>query len=183
VGSMSWTSTLGVIAACLAVGACGTTAPESGGKHGSAITAKPRLLGYATANTKPCLPPTEVELAHDLVPGIPCAISLTRYAGLPFRAGEKQVGHADLRSPTLLRQLTNELNALPQGPRGIINCPNDQGSEIVAGLSYPHDEQQQLTITLTGCAGARRENVGRSALGRLGERLIGRLERLTTHHA
>lgn len=180
---MNWTVILSVGAACLAVGACGATTPESARKHGSAITTNPKLLGYATANTKPCSSPTEAELAHDLVPGVPCAISLTRYAGLPFHTGEKQVGHADLRSPTLLRQLTNELNALPQGPRGTINCPNDQGSEMVAELSYPHDERQRLTITLTGCAGARRENVGRSALGRLGERLIGRLERLTTHHA
>lgn len=181
---MSRMSILSVVAACLlAVGACGATVPEAGRKHRSTITANPTLLGHATANTKPCSPPTEAELAHDLVPGIPCAISLTRYAGLPFYPGEKQVGHTELRSPTLLRQLTNEFNALPQSLRGTVNCPNDRGSEIVADLSYPHDERQRLTITLTGCTGARRENVGRSALGRLGERLIGRLKRLTTHHS
>jgi hypothetical protein len=178
-----WMSRLSVVAACLVV-ACGATVPEAGRKHGSTITtANPTLLGYSTANTKPCSRPTEAELAHDLVPGIPCSISLTRYAGLPFHPGEKRVGHAELHSPSLLRQLTSEFNELPQSFPGTINCPNDRGSEIVGDLSYPHGERRRLTVTLTGCAGVRRETVGRSALGRLGERLIGRLERLTAHRS
>jgi hypothetical protein len=179
---MNWMVRLCIAVMCLAVGACGASTPEAAKMQGSVATANSKPLDYKIANSRPCLPPTETELAHDLVPGVPCAISLTRYAGLPSPPGTKRVGHAKVLKPFLLRQLTKEFNKLPPNTPGVYACPNDQGSEIMASLKYPHNTQYQLRVTLSGCAGAGRESVNRSALGRLGERLIGHLEKLIAHH-
>jgi len=165
---------------CVALGACGAASSENKGQGNLGYTIAHAELGaLATkAPSKHCLPPTTTGLNQELVPGTPCAIILSRYAGLPAHVGTKLVGRVELRSPSLLRSLTSEFNALPSGVTGTIVCPNDRGSEIVASLKYPHHQALRLTITLTGCPGALRGSVSRSALGRPGEKLIGRLERL-----
>ncbi len=171
---------IAVLGACIALSACGGASDENRGSHN---------LGYTTAltesavlatrsATKRCRPPTTIELNQELVPGTPCAIVLSRYAGLPAHVGTKLVGRVELRKLSLLRRLTNEFNALPPHVAGTVVCPNDRGSEVVASLRYPRRQDLRLTITLTGCSGALRGSVTRSALGRSGAKLIGQLERL-----
>jgi uncharacterized membrane protein len=176
---------IGVFGACIVLSACGGTSDGGTSRHN---------LSYATALTEPaalatkspnrrCLSQTTTGLAQELVPGTPCTIVLSRYAGLPAHVGTRLVGRVELRSPSLLRRLTSEFNALPPHVAGTIVCPNDRGSEMVASLKYPHHQDLRLTITLTGCSGARRGSVTRSALGRAGARLIGQLERLVSRRA
>ena len=93
------------------------------------------------------------------------------------------MGRIELHSPPLIRHLTSEFNSLPPHVAGAIVCPDDDGSEIVVSLKYPHHQDLRLTITLTGCTGARRGSLTRSALGRSGAKLIGQLERLVSRRA
>jgi hypothetical protein len=178
---------LSVIGAALALSGCGVVLGGCGGARTeiegqshvvyTATPPEPAALATKVPNGH-CVPPTAADLSRELVPGTPCSIILSRYAGLPARSGAHLVGRVELRRSSLLRRLTREFNSLPPGVKGTIICPNDNGSEIVAGLRYPHREYLPLTITLSGCSGALREPVARSALGRLGGRLIGQLERL-----
>jgi hypothetical protein len=115
----------------------------------------------------------------ELIPGAPCAIVLSRYRALQVRPGTRLVGRAEIRSAPLLRQLTSEFDALPPAPKGAFACPNDNGSHITASLKYAHHRVLQLTVAISGCPEARRELVVRSALGHVGAKLIGQLERLT----
>jgi hypothetical protein len=115
---------------------------------------------------------------HQLLPGIPCEIVLTRYAGLPASPGIQLIGRADVRGAYLLRQLTMELNALRPSSSSNV-CPNDDGSEIKAVVEYAHRQTRRLTVGLSGCAEVQQGSLSRSALGRTGERLLKQLVRLT----
>jgi hypothetical protein len=115
----------------------------------------------------------------ELIPGTPCAMVLSRYRTLHQQPRLQLVGRADIRSPALLRQLTSEFDALPPAPKGGLACPNDNGSRITVDLKYRHHRTLRLTASLSGCPEARRGFVTRSALGRIGAKLIGQLEALT----
>jgi hypothetical protein len=169
---------LSVVGVCLILSACGTARSSD-----NYVNHLQPAIATTTASSKYCTLPTADALMKELVPGIPCAMSLSQYAGLPAEEGTKLVGRVELRRPSLLRRLTNEFNSLPAitGEGTIINCPNDRGGEIVAGLKYPQHEDLRLRVNLTGCPGAQRESVTRSALGSTGERLIGQLEQLVAH--
>jgi hypothetical protein len=164
-----------VVGVCVALSACGAAGKSSRHDHIGHM----ETVALATrAPSKHCIALTAARLERELVPNTPCMIVLTRYAGLPAQIGAQVVGRVKLQSPSLLQSLTSEFDALPFLSEGVRNCPSDRGSEIVADLKYPHYQYLQLTITLTGCSTARRGPVTRSALGRSGEKLIGRLERL-----
>ena len=103
---------------------------------------------------------------------------------LRYRLTHKQprlqlVGRADVRSAALVRQLTTEFDALPPVSEGGVACPNDNGSRMTADLKYSYHRTLRLTASLSGCPVARRGLVMRSALGRIGAKLIGQLEVLT----
>jgi hypothetical protein len=182
---LSKVAMIGGLGVCVALSACGGTSAESKTRHNlsySTTLTTPAAVTTKSANER-CLPPTTIGLNRELVPGTPCSVVLSRYAGLPAHVGTKLVGRVELRSPPLLRRLTNEFNALPPHVTGTIVCPNDRGSEIVAILKYPHRQDLRLTVTLTGCSGVLRGSVTRSALGRPGAKLIGQLERLVSRRA
>jgi hypothetical protein len=168
------------IGVCFVLSACSAGNGKSSGRD--RIHNAKALVLTSGVPSRHCTTPTAARLDHELVPDTPCMVVLTRYAGLPSRIGTQAVGRVKLRNPSLLRQLTSEFDALPSLPDGVYSCPNDDGSEIVAGLGYPHRQYLRLTITLTGCSTARRGPVIRSALGPSGGKLVGRLERLLALH-
>lgn len=178
-------STILVVGMCVALNACGAASNGDKGRHNLGYTTAlaESVAPVANSPNKYCLTPTATELNQELVPETPCAIVLSRYAGLPAHVGTKLVGRVQLRSPSLIHSLTSEFNSLPHHVAGAIVCPDDDGSEIVASLKYPHHQDLRLTITLTGCMGARRGSLTRSALGRSGAKLIGQLERLVSRRA
>jgi hypothetical protein len=171
------------IAACATLGGCGGMRSESTSesRYGHTTTQpEPAPVAHKLASW-PCAAPDVATEHSELIPGTPCAILLSRYRGLPARPGTQLAGRVEVRRRSLLQALTNEFNALPPPLQGNYSCPSDDGSEIVAVLKYTHHQSLRLEITLTGCSTARRGSVNRSALGRAGEQLIGRLERLVAH--
>lgn len=142
------------------------TAARSPSSQGLSVSRSCGILNVAAVRSEP-------------IPGTPCAMVLWRYRALHKPPRLQLVGRADIRSPVLLRRLTSEFDALPPVPEGGLACPNDNGSRITADLKYRHHRTLRLTASLSGCPEARRGLVTRSALGRIGAKLIGQLEALT----
>ena len=105
-------------------------------------------------------------------------MTLCRYAGLPYRRGQKLVGFAYVRRESVIERLTRELNALPPVPEGTFACPEEDGSEVAVVLRYEHERALLIEIGLTGCPDAVRGAIRRWGLGSAGNRLISDLERL-----
>ena len=105
-------------------------------------------------------------------------MTLCRYAGLPYRPGQRLVGFAYVRRESVIERLTRELNALPPVPEGTFSCPSDNGSEAAVALRYAHERPMLIKIGLTGCPEAVRGAISRWGLGPPGARLISDVERL-----
>ncbi|HTX10309.1 MAG TPA: hypothetical protein VME22_16930 [Solirubrobacteraceae bacterium] len=50
-------------------------------------------------------------------------------------------------------------------PAGPINCPDDDGSEIVALLTYPGGQRLTIRVDLTGCGTVTNGSVVRTTMG------------------
>jgi hypothetical protein len=161
-----------IILACLALFSYGATYAFS--VHKSARSGAFMTTTQLT-ETGYCQYPNIPAKNHDLVPGIPCEMTLFRYSGLS--GGIRLVGSIRLHDHAVLRRLTSAFNALRSPGNGNYNCPDDNGSKIVAILKYQY-QSLRLTFDLSGCATVRRGDVIRLALGHAGARLAVQLERL-----
>jgi hypothetical protein len=114
-----------------------------------------------------------------LAPAGASTIRLCRYAGRPHIA---LVSSRLLRDRRLVGGLARELDRLPPSPAGPVNCPNDDGSQILALLAYP-GRALTVSVDLAGCRLVTNGSVGRTAAGMgspatLGPQLVAQLERL-----
>jgi hypothetical protein len=167
-----------IIGIGLTLGACG-------GTHAAVMRRAPVERRTTTARTEavgsgPCRISRVAasEPGGQLVPGTPGAMTLCRYAGLPYRLGQRLVGFAYVRRESVVERLTRELDALPPVPEGTFACPDDNGSEAAVVLRYAHKRPMLIEIRLTGCPDAVRGAIRRWGLGPPGARLISDLERL-----
>ncbi len=88
----------------------------------------------------------------------------------------------------LARLLVREFDRLPRFAPGAIACPMDDGSQVVALLSYPGGHAVSISVGLSGCLRVTNGDIVRTALGigpspRSGPALLARLERLTRYRS
>lgn len=114
------------------------------------------------------------------------AIRLCRYAGLTARRRFALIRSRLVRQGHLVTELLGEFDALPRLPRGVINCPEDDRSQIVALLAYPGGHELTISVGLSGCGVVTNGGLLRTALGfgsppstPLGPDLLAKLEGLT----
>lgn len=152
-GQLAWAA-----AACAALAGCGTLANPS-----------PR----ATATLPPACPQRVVTRLGpegwtaarvQLAPAGANAIRLCRYAGLNASPRLALTGSRLVRGSRLVSGLAGELDALQPLPRGVLNCPEDDGSQIVALLAYPGRHVVTIGVGLTGCRVVANGSVTRTAL-------------------
>ncbi len=120
---------------------------------------------------------------HNLAPTGASAIRLCRYSGLNDHPPLILVRARLLNRPRLVAQLVKRFDGLPSGPQGAVSCPADDGSEIVALVSYPGGHRVRISVGLTGCLGVSNGSVNRTASGygphpARGPRLLAELKRL-----
>ena len=145
-----------------------TVLPPRCPQHGSAIV-RARAFGssgWAAAHKQ-------------LAPAGSSTIRLCRYAGRPHIA---LVSSRLLGGRPLVAGLVRELDRLPAFPAGPVNCPNDNGSQILALIAYP-GHALTISVDLTGCRLVTNGSVGRTAAGMgspaaFGPQLVAQLERL-----
>ena len=156
---------LGLVATCLVFVGC------AGARTATApVATRPPSLRAALPPRCPHTAPVRLPgerwppARRQLAPAGASAIRLCRYAGLNARPRFALVRSRLLRDGRLVRILVHAFDGLPLFPRGPVNCPNDDGSQIVALLAYPNDHVVTISIGLTGCRGVGNGSVARSAL-------------------
>jgi|GEM_PF-1532588 len=107
------------------------------------------------------------------------SLLLCRYHGLNPAATARRLQSSRLiRARPEIAALAAGLNALPMLPK-VVNCPFDDGSEIVATFGYPIGGDAVVQIGLTGCriVSASHPPV-RTASGKRGKNLLAQLTAL-----
>ncbi len=120
---------------------------------------------------------------HELAPAGASEIRLCRYSSLNAHPALRLTHARLLDQASLVTQLVRRFDGLPREPRRVFACPADDGSKIVALLSYPSGHQLQISVGLKGCELVTNGSVGRTAAGfgshpNRGPRLLAQLERL-----
>jgi hypothetical protein len=86
-----------------------------------------------------------------LVPKGAGGVLLCRYGGLNAPAPRGLERERLVTSRARIARLTTDFDALRPQPPGIVNCPLDDGSEIVATFRYPSRGEDVVTVGLSGC--------------------------------
>jgi hypothetical protein len=86
-----------------------------------------------------------------------------------------------IRRLAAVRRLAHEFNALRsvQPGGGVIACPADDGSKVIAFFRYPSAPDDPVTVNLRGCRSVTNGQVVRSALIDPGQKLLRHIEKLT----
>jgi hypothetical protein len=100
-----------------------------------------------------------------LAPRGAVAIRLCRYSGLNAHPSLALVSSRLLMRPALVEGLVSEFDRLPSPPRGVVHCPADDGSQILARLGYPDGRQVMISVGLAGCEAVTNGSVRRTAAG------------------
>jgi hypothetical protein len=127
----------------------------------------------------PKLPSATPSSRGELVPAGATSLLLCRYHGLnPAVTARRLEGMRLVTAAPRIAQLAVELDALPKLPRGIIACPFDDGSEIVATFRYPRARADVVDVGLAGCRVVANGRLSRTAIGAAGVRLLAQLTAL-----
>jgi hypothetical protein len=170
------------ILAALAVGltACGAARAARPGSAPSGPSARPPACA-AIGPTR--VPPNSWSQARSqLAPAGATAIRLCRYAGLNDHPQRGLLRSALVTSRTTVASLVQDFDRLPAAT-GTFNCPVDDGSAIVALLTYPHGRALTISVGLRGCQSVTNGDLRRTASGandQPGAALVAQLERLTS---
>jgi hypothetical protein len=178
-GRSRWPAIAVVVATAAAVIAGG------GGSVRSVVWSPARALTPAACSAKaPATLSREGWSAarHVLAPPGAGTIRLCRYSGLNARPPLALVASRRLESRRLVRRLVREFDRLP-ALRGVVACPNDDLSQIIALLSYPAGRLVSINVGLSGCALVTNGSVHRTAAGfgtppPFGPQLVAQLEQL-----
>lgn len=156
-------------AACAALAGCGNLANP---KPPAATVVPPRCPERVVAH----LGPEQWAAARQrLAPARASAIRLCRYAGPNARRPFALIGSRVVRGGRLVSGLVGELDTLRPLPKGVISCPEDDGSQMLALLAYPSRQVVTISAGLTGCRIVTNGSVVRTASG---SQLVGQLEGL-----
>ncbi len=174
-----WGLALLVVVALSGGGAAAAGFGLAGSHHPAASAGNPPRCSHKESQVSP---PRWPAAEHKLAPTGASEIRLCRYSSLNSQP-PLTLEHARLLDRAgLVAQLVRRFDGLPRAPRGVF-CPADDGSEILALVSYPNGRQVQISVALTGCEGVTNGSVNRTAAGyarhpRRGPRLLAQLERL-----
>jgi hypothetical protein len=116
--------------------------------------------------------------AHVVAPPGAVALRLCRYSGLNDHPRLSLVRTADVRRRARVARLVGLLDRLPD-MTSPVSCPNDDGSRIVALVSYPRRRVLPLDVALRGCQTVSNGRVHRTAARPPGPAVIAALKRLT----
>jgi hypothetical protein len=171
------------VLAAIAVGltACGAA---SAAKPASTPSGPPasRPPACVAAGPNRIAPNSWSQARSQLAPTGASAIRLCRYAGLNGHPPRSLVRAALVTSRTTVASLVQAFDRLPAGT-GTFSCPVDDGSAVVALLSYPHGRVLTISVGLRGCQVVTNGDLRRTASGTNGQpgpALVSRLERLTS---
>lgn len=173
-----WGELVWAAAACATLAGCGTLANPSPRAAAALPPACPHRVAVRLG------PERWVAARTRLAPAGASPIRLCRYAGLNARPRLALIRSRLLRSSRDVSGLVGELDALQSLPRGVINCPDDDGSQILALLAYPNRHVVTISVGLTGCRIVTNGSVVRTAVGvgspppGDGQQLVSQLERL-----
>jgi len=123
------------------------------------------------------LPSTAPAGGGELVPTGATSLLLCRYHGLNPAATARRLEGMRLVTSGIA-QIAAEFDSLPKLPRGIMACPFDDGSEIVATFRYPRARADVVDVGLAGCRVVTNGRLSRTAIGPAGARLLARLTAL-----
>lgn len=101
---------------------------------------------------------------HELAPPHSVAIQLCRYSAELGRPALRLVNSRRLTAPRAVAFFAGELAALPT-THGIVVCPDDDGSQVIATLTYSQSRNLAVSIGLQGCETATNGTVSRTASG------------------
>jgi hypothetical protein len=121
---------------------------------------------------------------RQLAPSGASAIRLCRYSGLNGQPRLTLIRSITIDAASVVGELVRELDRLPSD-HGVMACPADDGSEILALLAYPGDHAVTISVGLRGCETVTNGSVNRVALGlgsppAFGPQLVSQLEHLTS---
>ncbi len=97
-----------------------------------------------------------------LAPAGARAVLLCRYGPLPKTGLERSVF---VSGPGEIARLVSDFNRLPLFPRRGVNCPFDDGTEVVAHLRYTGGRTVEIAVSLTGCGLVSNGTLTRSVSG------------------
>lgn len=170
----------------LAVGltACGSASAANSASHPAAATPEPPARTAACPDTAPAQFPANSwsSARAELAPAGPTEIRLCRYAGLNARPSRALTRTALITNSATVTGLVRGFDRLPSAS-GTFHCPLDDGSEIVALLTYPHERTVTISVGLRGCQTVTNGDLRRTAAGTSGQpgpTLVAQLERLTS---
>ncbi len=177
-------SVAAAFAACAVITGCGASSSPATGRPavGAALPAP-----CATKAPSRVPAPRWSAARAKLAPPNPSAIRLCRYSGLNAHPRLTLVGSRLLDSRSAVQQLVSEFDRLPS-LTGAVACPADDGSQILAALTYPAGHEVTITVGLTGCDLVTNGSVHRSAAGigsprPFGPQLVAELEHLVPAHS
>jgi hypothetical protein len=102
---------------------------------------------------------------NSLAPAGPAAIRLCGYLGLNAHPRLTLAASRLVSSRAVMNRLVGELDHLPRMATGAINCPADDGSAIVALLTYPGGHRLTIRVGLTGCGVVTNGSMMRTTMG------------------
>jgi hypothetical protein len=158
----------------LGVAGCGQAASQQSGSTAQRLqTTAQHIASHAVSSSdlppkctrrEPSgIPPNKWAPTHSkLAPFGAVAIRLCPYGQLPDVALLRR--SPLLTTPSLIKRLLVRFDELPTPPLHVV-CPMDNGSEIVALLSYRAGQRVTVTVRRTGCAQTTNGNLVRSASG------------------
>jgi hypothetical protein len=171
------TRLVSALAAAIAIGLTACGAATAAGP--AAVKAGPPPSPAACPPAAPtAIPPNSWAAARsELAPPGATSVRLCRYSSIPSRL----VRSVLIGTRSTVTTLVAELDQLPPF-KGSYACPNDDGSQVVALLTYPNGRRVTVVAHLRGCSPVANGSVVRTALGQpgqVGPKLLAQLARLT----
>jgi hypothetical protein len=162
----------GLIAGC---GSATGLVPD--GQVPSARAAATEVVGGRCPQQKPQYVANQGKgLGDSLVPVTATRMIVCRYDGLNGSHPLALAGQGTVTDPAAVKSWRKRFNALAKPGSGRVNCPNDDGSGLLAGFLGSHGAATVVKVDLAGCQFATNGTIARNAGGSDG--FLGDLGRL-----
>ena len=151
-------------ALCAGCGGAGAGQVPAGQLPSARAAAAQITGGRCPKQEPPYVASTGKGLGGALVPGSPRTMVVCRYAGLNDAPPLGLEGEGTVTDEASVRAWRQRFDALPT-PRGRFNCPNDDGSALLAGFAGGRGAAVVVKVELRGCQFASNGATSRSAAG------------------
>jgi len=102
-------------------------------------------------------------LGDSLVPVTATSMIVCRYDGLNGPHPLALAGQGTVTDSATVKSWRKRFNALPKPGSGRVNCPNDDGSGLLAGFLGSHGAATVVEVNLAGCQFATNGTIARNA--------------------